>query len=82
MPTYRVLLFATLRDLAGQQEVAVLLPQEATVADLRRALGEHFPVLQPYLPTAIIAVNHAFTTDETPLHPHDEIAAFPPVSGG
>jgi len=82
MPAYRVLLFATLRDLAGQKEVFVSLPPEATVADLRRALAEQFSSLQMYLPTAVVAANHAFTTEETVLHPHDEIAVFPPVSGG
>ncbi len=82
MPTHKVLLFATLRDLAGQESVNVHLPAEATVGQLRRALAEQYPALTPYLDTAIIAVNHAFTTDDTPFRPEDEIAAFPPVSGG
>ena len=82
MPNYRVLLFATLRDLAGQAEVTLNLPAEASIADVRAALAEAYPALTPYLDTAIFAVNHAFTTEETTLNPTDEIAAFPPVSGG
>ncbi len=82
MPTYRVLLFATLRDLAGQAEITLDLPEEARIADVRQALAQAHPALTPYLETAIFAVNHAFTTEETTLHPNDEIAAFPPVSGG
>ncbi len=82
MPSHRVLLFATLRDLVGQESVHIHLPANATVAQLRAALGEQYPALAPYLDTAIIAVNHTFTTDATPIHPEDEIAAFPPVSGG
>ena len=83
MPTYRVLLFATLRDLAGQAEVALELPTEqTTVAALQEALAAAFPALQPYMESAIVAVNHAFTNDNTPITPNDEIAAFPPVSGG
>ena len=83
MPAYRVLLFATLRDLAGETEVTLEMPTApATVAALREALAAAFPALQPYMASAIIAVNHAFTDDDTPINPTDEIAAFPPVSGG
>lgn len=83
MPAYRVLLFATLRDLAGEAKVALDLPDNpTTVAALREALAAAFPALQPYMESAIIAVNHAFTNDDTAITPADEIAAFPPVSGG
>ncbi len=81
MPTYRIRLFATLRDLAGQETLDLTLPAPATVGQLRAALAA-FPALKPYAESAVIAVNHAFTADDTPLTPDDEIAAFPPVSGG
>ena len=81
MPIYRVRLFATLRDLAGREALDLTLPADATVGQLRAALAT-LPGLQPYAESAVIAVNHAFTTDDTPLTPNDEIAAFPPVSGG
>ncbi len=81
MPAYRVLLFATLRDLAKQEALTLTLAPNATVGQLREALAA-IPALQPYAESAVIAVNHAFTTDDTPLTPDDEIAAFPPVSGG
>jgi sulfur-carrier protein len=29
-----------------------------------------------------IAVNHDVATDETPILPGDEVALFPPVTGG
>ncbi len=81
MPIYRIRLFATLRDVAGQETLDLALPSPATVGQLRAALAA-FPMLTPYAESAVIAVNHAFTTDDTPLTPDDEIAAFPPVSGG
>ncbi len=82
MALYRVLLFATLRDLANTAAATVELPPAATVGQLRAALVQKYPALADYMPAAIVAVNHAFTTDDTPLTPDDEIAAFPPVSGG
>jgi len=78
----QVRLFATLKDRAGREMIAVRLPGGASVADLLRAVAEAYPVLRPYLPSAVVAVNHEFAFPEDPLRPGDEVALFPPVSGG
>lgn len=76
-------LFATLRDRAGQNRIHVTLPQqEATVDDLLTAIARDYPQLQPSLGTALVSVNKAFAFPETAVSPGDEIALFPPVSGG
>lgn len=78
-----VLLFATLKDRAGAGRVALELPgDEATVADLRHALVGAHPALGPSMPTAICAVNQEFAQLDDTVRAGDEVAFFPPVSGG
>lgn len=75
-------LFATLKDRAGQDKITIQLSQPATVQTLLTTLAEAYPALQPALPTALVAVNRNFAFPETAVQPNDEIALFPPVSGG
>src|SRR5262245_55641932 len=77
-----VRLFARARDLAGAGTVALQLPEEATVGDLRRGLAAAYPVLGPLLERSAIAVNEEFAGDELTLPLQAEIALLPPVSGG
>lgn len=78
----RVLLFATLKDRAGQERLSLDLGAGATVADLKARLAEAVPSLVPALPTALVSINHEFAFAEDPVHDGDEVALFPPVSGG
>ncbi len=80
--TVRVRLFARARDLAGADAVAVEMPAGATVAELRRRLGEACPALRPLLPRSAVAVNEDFAGDAAPIPPGAEVALLPPVSGG
>ncbi|MDE0610214.1 MAG: molybdopterin converting factor subunit 1 [Anaerolineaceae bacterium] len=79
----KVLLFASLGDLAGQRRLTLSLESEpATVADLRDALGRRQPTLREALAAAIAAVNEEYATDAEELRSGDTVAFFPPVSGG
>ncbi len=77
-----IILFATLKDAAGQGKFSVELPEAATVADARREIATRYPAIQAHLNTAITAVNREFAFPEDVLHDGDELALFPPVSGG
>jgi molybdopterin synthase catalytic subunit len=77
-----VQLFATLKDRAGAKSVAVDVPDDATVAHLLDRIAAAYPALAPALPSTIVAVNQEFAFPPTPLQAGDEIALFPPVSGG
>lgn len=77
-----VTLFARARDLAGTDKVTLTLSKDATVADLRNALGESYPNLRPFLPNLLIALGTDYATDRTPIASHKQAACFPPVSGG
>lgn len=77
-----VLYFATLRDLTGARQETIELSQSATVADLKTALGDRHPKAQPSLDSALFAINREYAFPEDALNEGDEIAVFPPVSGG
>lgn len=81
-----LLYFAWVRERIGRDGERVELPPEAlTVAALldwletrgdayRTALGERERLR--------VAVNQAFAPFDTPVRPGDEVAIFPPVTGG
>lgn len=77
-----VLLFATLKDRAGTKTVTIELPDSATISDAREALAAAYPALAAHLPTAIAALNQEFADATDAIQPGDELAFFPPVSGG
>jgi molybdopterin converting factor subunit 1 len=80
--TVIVKLFARARDLAGADRIEVHLPTGATVAQLRRQLGQDWPVLAELVGRCAVAVDAEFARDSDPLHEQAEIALLPPVSGG
>lgn len=82
MTDFTIRLFATLKDRAGKDRVRVSVDEPATVQDVLDAIALGHPPLQAALPTALIAVNKDFAFPETAVQPGDEIALFPPVSGG
>ena len=78
-----VLLFATLKDRAGQARLTLTLPGDVmTVADVRRALAAKVPGLEAHLGSAIAAVNEEYAFPVDTVREGDVIAFFPPVSGG
>lgn len=78
----RVLYFATLRDRAGVREERLSIPAESTVADLKQTLGDRHQDLVPALDSALVSVNREFALPGEQLAEGDEVAIFPPVSGG
>lgn len=81
-----MLYFAWLRERVGQAEEEVDLPlTEATLADLIRVLAARHPALDDALAVPGLvraAVNQDFAHVETVLADGDEVALFPPVTGG
>ncbi|MFM2096952.1 MAG: molybdopterin converting factor, subunit 1 [Planctomycetota bacterium] len=78
----RVQLFAGAKQLAGRDHVELTVPEQASVSDLRQALVQTVPGLEPLLQRARIAIDLEFADDATPIGPTSEIAVIPPVSGG
>jgi MoaE-MoaD fusion protein len=78
----KVLYFATLRDRAGRKEEWFELPEGSRLLDLHHSLSADRPELTESLETALFAVNKDFAFPEQALKDGDEVAIFPPVSGG
>lgn len=77
-----VLLFATLKDLAGTNKLDLSLNEGATLADVKRALSNQFPEMSANLKAALGSVNREYAFDANAIEDGDEVAFFPPVSGG
>jgi len=78
--TIRVLFFAYLRERCGLRELAVELPEGATVEALWQVLVARYDRLPAEAPR--FAVNRLYVDKAHPLHDNDELALIPPVSGG
>ncbi len=76
-----VQLFGITREIVGSSALTLDLPQPGQVGELLRNLKEHYPALNG-LRSLLVAVNGEYAEADQPLHPNDEIALIPPVSGG
>ncbi len=81
--TITVLFFATLKDVIGQRRLTLETPNTPqTVDDIRARLVERFPQAEPNLKVALAAINEEFAFGQDVVRAGDEVAFFPPVSGG
>ena len=84
--TLSLVYLARLREAFGAASERVEVPPGITsVAALRTWLAARGGVWATELApgrAVRIAVNHALAQPDTPVHPGDEIALFPPVTGG
>jgi molybdopterin converting factor subunit 1 len=80
--TYRVRLFARLRELAGSDSIEVVLAAGSKVRDIRNAVARQYPTLADLIGRSAVAINDDYATDDNPISPADTIALIPPVSGG
>ena len=78
-----VLFFAQLREVLQTDRLDLPLAAR-TVADLRAQLQQKSPLWQEYLSSSrsLVAVNHTMQNDQASLSEGDEVAFFPPVTGG
>lgn len=76
-----LLFFATLRDVIGAREVQLEIAG-ATLGGLRAELAQRYPAAADNLKVALAAINEEYAFDQDPISDGDEVAFFPPVSGG
>jgi sulfur-carrier protein len=74
--------FASLREIVGQSEEQLMLPEGSTIAEARAALLTRYPRLQPIMERCLCAVNRSYSAPETALHEGDELVFIPPMGGG
>lgn len=80
--TVKVRVFSLLKEIVGSTRFELELPAGAAVSDLVDRLTADYPDLRRHLAHIIVAVNHTYADRSRPLASGDEVALFPPVSGG
>ena len=78
----KVLLFASLKDISGENAFELELEENATVDSVKLKIISMYPKLEPLLNYVKIAINQEFADAETVINNGDELAFLPPVSGG
>jgi molybdopterin synthase sulfur carrier subunit len=81
----KVLFFARLRCDIGRDDISFELPESvASVGELTRHLIAHHPEWASVLDAdnVLVAVNQTYANTLTEIQNGDEIAYFPPVTGG
>ena len=78
----RVLFFGAARDVVDQNPLELSLAAPATVSTAFQSLVAKFSDLERFRRSLLFAVNQEYATPDTILKENDELAVFPPVSGG
>lgn len=78
----RVLFFGAARDAVGNAEVDFTLKDGTSATQAFAELLEGFPELRRFGRSLLFAVNQEYAPDDLTVKHGDELAVFPPVSGG
>jgi len=78
----RVLFFGAARDAAGHGEVNLTLSGPASGASAFEQVLAAYPALRRFGRSLLFAVNQEYASGDREVHDGDELAVFPPVSGG
>lgn len=76
-----MLAFGIAKDIFGRESIQLRLDGEANSGDMKVILEQQYPQLKE-LASYMIAVNDEYAEAGTIIHPGDEVAIIPPVSGG
>jgi molybdopterin converting factor subunit 1 len=80
--TIQILLFGAARDEVGDKEIELSIGAPATVASVFETLSNKFTGLKKFGRSLLFAVNQEYADRGQSLQNNDELAIFPPVSGG
>jgi molybdopterin converting factor small subunit len=77
-----VCLFARYREAVGRGRIEIEVPDGSTVEDVWAAISGAHPVLARYRPHTLFAVGNEYVSADRAVAPGEDVACFPPVSGG
>src|SRR3989475_6807073 len=78
----RVLFFGAARDAAGHAEIDLKLSSPSRAAGAFQTLLDSYPELRRFGGSLLFAVNQEYAQPDREICDGDELAVFPPVSGG
>ncbi|HEX5705329.1 MAG TPA: molybdenum cofactor biosynthesis protein MoaE [Pyrinomonadaceae bacterium] len=78
----RVLFFGAARDAVGKEQIEVELESPSNAGEARAQLLSLHPSLQRFGQSLLLAVNQQYAQSDREISEGDELAVFPPVSGG
>jgi molybdopterin converting factor subunit 1 len=78
----RLLLFGAAREAAGEDAHELEVRAPATAASVFEEVLKRYPALSRFGRSLLVAINEEYATPDAPVRAGDEIAIFPPVSGG
>src|SRR5688500_16743389 len=78
----RVLFFGAARDAVGQEQFEIELESPINADGARAKLLSAYPSLQRFGKSLLFAVNQQYAQGDREISAGDELAVFPPVSGG
>ena len=76
--------FAWIKDITNLEEEVINLNQAKNLDELKTYIIEKYPDLKKHMIKEVLrfAINQEYAVNNTTLNEEDEIAVFPPVSGG
>ena len=78
----RLLFFGAAREAAGCSAEELTVHAPATAASVFAEVVARHPALKRFGRALLVAVNEEYAGMDAPVSAHDEVAIFPPVSGG
>lgn len=78
----RLLFFASIKDIVGAREMDLEVPPGSTINDVLERLEAQYPRVKAYRPVVLTSVNEEYAPLHATIKDGDELAIFPPVSGG
>jgi molybdopterin converting factor subunit 1 len=78
----RVLFFGAAREIAGRDEISLSLNAPASARTAFEEILSSYPELRRFGRSLLFAVNQEYARDDREVRSGDELAIFPPVSGG
>jgi len=79
----KCLLFAQAKEIIGRDSITIIHENpQISSTQLSLLIEQLYPQLSPIIKTSILAVNMEYAFQDTLIHPQDEVALIPPISGG
>jgi molybdopterin synthase sulfur carrier subunit len=83
MSTFSLKFFARLREETGTEQLDIPLSQVSCLSELNDYLIVTYPQWATFLDAKLLtALNQSMVTGDATLNAGDEVALFPPVTGG